>query len=130
MYKNFLTGMFASLLLMTTASLTFAGFGDSDEKNEKVVTISVDLSMFDYTPKAAKKAALLAFLRRNWDLESVEPNRYVGVIDSASKSTAKAEIVINNNTLTIQSVKGYSVKSSWLLNLKKDFLIFLVEESY
>ncbi len=113
---------------MATASPSFAGFGDSEE-GTKETKISVDLSMFDYTPKAAKKAALLAFLRRNWDIESVEPNRYVGVIESAA-STAKAEIIIDNNTLIIKPIKGFSVKSSWLLNLKKDFLVFLVEESY
>jgi hypothetical protein len=113
---------------MATASLSYAGFGDSEE-DTKEANVSVDLSMFDYTPKAAKKAALLAFLRRNWDIESIEPNRYVGVINS-SASTTKAEIIIDNNTLIIKPIKGFSVKSSWLLNLKKDFLVFLVEESY
>ncbi|WP_455210448.1 hypothetical protein [Kaarinaea lacus] len=131
MHKIVYTCLLVLLVSLLAPLSSFAAFGDEDDDsdNQKVVQVTVDLSMFDYTPKATKKAALLAFLRRNWDIESVEPNRYVGVINSAS-TTAKAEIVIDNNTLTIKSVKGYSVKPNWLMNLKKDFLVFLVEESY
>lgn len=123
-----------SILIMmfsiTVSSASMAAFDDGEEADDKkLVQVSVDLSMFEYTPKTLKKAAMLAFLRRNWELESVEANRFVGSIESASVSTAKVEMLIEKNILTIKSVSG-KPKSNWLLNLKKDFLIFLVEESY
>ena len=129
MRKQFTSYLSLILLLLALPALSFAGFGDSGEEKPSTSQIKVDISMFDYTPKAAKKAALLAFLRRNWDIESIEPDRYVGVINSGSSIT-KAEIITKDNTLVIQSLKGFSVKSNWLENLKKDFLVFMVEESY
>jgi len=123
--------LLASVLMVLVPSVSFAEldpFADDNNEN-KVLKVTADLSLFEYTPKSAKKAAFLAFLRRNWDLESAEANRFVGKMD-ASGSHIKVEMTINNNQLEIKSVKGFDLpKESWLTNLKKDFLVFLVENS-
>ena len=123
--------LLASLLIVLIPGTSFAELDpfadDSSEKKELKVT--ADLSLFEYTPKSLKKAAYLAFLKRNWDLESAEANHFVGKMDSGS-SHIKVEMTINNNQLEIKSVKGFNLpKDSWLTNLKKDFLVFLVENS-
>jgi hypothetical protein len=122
--------IFIILLILAVSTVCYAR--PEHQRVDKDIdpdAIIVDLSMFDYTPKASKKAALLAFLKRGWDIETIASDYYVGAIRSAGEIT-KAEIIIKDNTLTIEPVKGFKVKNSWLLNLKKDFLVFLVEESY
>jgi hypothetical protein len=123
--------LLASLFMLLIPSVSFAELDpfadDSDENKELKVT--ADLSLYDYTPKSVKKAAFLAFLKRNWDVESAEDNHFVGKMD-VTASHIKVEMTIKNNQLEIKSVKGSDLpKKSWLFNLKKDFLVFLVENS-
>lgn len=122
-------------LLMLIPGLTNAlydpyGNEGGEKKESKEMKVTADLSMFEYTPKSLKKAAFLAFLRRNWDVESAQDNHFVGKMDTGS-SQVKVEMIISDHQLEIKTVKGFGLpKESWLTNLKKDFLVFLVENSY
>jgi len=123
-------GVLGFLLMVLIPCVAIAEFDPMADDNEnKELKVTADLSLFEYTPKSLKKAAYLAFLKRNWDLESAEANRFVGRMDSGM-SHIKVEMTINNHQLQIKSVDGSDLpKASWLVNLKKDFLVLLVENS-
>jgi hypothetical protein len=126
--RTYLLLLLPFLLIPAVSYADFDPMADSLYEN-KGMTLTVDLSLFDYTPKSLKKAAYLAFLKRNWDIQSASANHFVGKIDSGMTHVV-VEMVIDDHILIIRTLKGSDMpRESWLTNLKKDFLVFLVENS-
>ena len=99
--------------------LPLTAVADSYDREFPAKPLTIDLTFLKLTPENAKKAAISAMLRRNWDIETMYSNEIIG-----SQSGYKASIrIILTEKAIVSFVKGYGLAdNAWLRNLKKDFL--------
>ena len=125
MKKSFVITLIVGVLISFPV---FADFQDDFGTSSSDVALYVDTSLYGGDAGKIKKAILLAFLNRGWIMDSVEADRYVGSYGLDS-DPMKAQFVVKGTKVMITTVKGApEPRMAWLGNLRKDFLVFLVQQ--
>ncbi|MDH5324693.1 MAG: hypothetical protein OEZ68_20295 [Gammaproteobacteria bacterium] len=107
--------------------LSFSVSADDNEWGSSNLKLEVDTTMYGGDPGKVKKAIFLSFLNRGWIVDEVSTSRFVGHF--AERENTKAQFILNGNKVTITTVKGADEpRESWLGNLRKDFLVYLVQQ--
>lgn len=120
------------IAILIALFISFPAFADEDDDDfggsAAEMRVVVDISLYGGDAAKVKKAILLAFLNRGWVVDSAEPNRYIGHY-GLDRNPMKAQFLLKDSVVTITSVKGApQPRPAWLGNLRKDFLVFLVQQ--
>ena len=97
-------------------------------------SISFDVGLIGISDRVFRKAAMIAFIRRDWSLEFAAPQKIIGsheVDGDIEIDKVNVEITYESNIVTIQYSHYYDGHNNiaWLKNLKKDFLVALIQFS-
>jgi len=112
--------IYVIVLSLLTPTMALASSSDWREKlSSKSTPMVFDVSLFNINSNIMKKAALVAMVRRKWEIENIEDTYVIGTYGGT-----KAMISFESaQKITIGYIEDFEgLDNGWLVNLKKDML--------